>query len=354
MDKFKIKADDLRVLYQDKKLSISQIAKIYGCSYITVWKRMKRFCVKSRTLSEANRLSMATRRINIPVSRLKDLYKRQRFSAIKIAQLYNCHHSTVLERMDECHIKRRDPVEANTLFKKKNFSNDLKEKAYLIGFRTGDLYVTQISKNGRTLRVEGSSTRKEQISHIEGLFSKYGRVRKGNFIGFDGQKFKRISCLVNDTFSFLLEKKDFIETWIFKNSDYFWSFVAGYVDAEGHIGVHSRGGINQAVFSLSSSDQGILKQIHKRFLKEGINAKLGISHPAGYKSSKKKKPYKRDYWALGIYSKLSLLKLFDFLAPNLKYSLRIKSLQKARDNIWERNRKFGYLRMGIKNGGILL
>jgi len=353
MYKFKIESNDLKGLYQNKKLSISEIAKFYGCSFITVWKRMKRFGIKSRTLSEANRLSMMGRKINIPIDQLKDLYGRRKLSILKIAQFYNCHHSTVLDRMDEYGIKRRDFVDANTLFKKRNFINNLKEKAYLIGFRTGDLYVNKISKNGRTLRIEGSSTRKEQIDHIEGLFSKYGRVRKRNFVGFDSQSFKRISCFVNDSFSFLLEKKDFIEPWILKSNEYFWNFVAGYVDAEGHIGVHGNSRARQAIFSLSSSDGVILRQIYERFLKEGINAKLRISHPAGYKSSQKKKPYKKDYWALNVHSKFSLLRLFDFLAPNLKYPLKIKSLQRARNNIQKRNRKFGYLRMEVKNGRAL-
>lgn len=349
-----MKASDLRGLYQDRKLSISKIAKIYGCSYTTVWKRMEKFSIKPRTLSEANKLNMLTRKIDIPVDQLKDLYKRQKLSVLKIARLFNCHHSTILDRMKEYHIKRRNLTEANTLFRKKNFSDDLKRKAYLIGFRTGDLYVTRISKNGKTLRIEGSSTRNEQIDHIKSLFSKYGRVKKGNFIGFKGQNFKRISCLVNDSFRFLLEKKDSIEPWILEDNDYFWSFVAGYVDAEGHIGIHGYGKTRQVIFSLCSSDRVILRQIYEYFLKMGINAKLRISHPAGYKSSQKKKPYKRDYWALNVHSKLSLLRLFDFLALNLEYPLKIKSLQKARNNIQERNRKFGYLRMEAKNGRALL
>lgn len=353
MYKFKIKASDLKALYHDKQFSISKIARIYGCSFTTIWQQMRRFRIKPRTLSEANRLNMMTRKIDIPEDRLRDLYECQKLSVLKIAKLYNCHHSTVLDRMEEHHIKRRDWVEANTIFKKRDFSNDLNEKAYLMGFRTGDLYVTKISKNGRTLRIEGSSTRKEQIDHIENLFSKYGPVKRENFVGFDNQIFKRIRCLVNNTFQFLLKKKDGIDPWILKDKDFFWNFVAGYVDAEGHIGVHGKQ-MGQVIFSLCSSDRIILRQIHECLLKEGINAKLRISHPAGYKSGKKKKPYKRDYWALNVHSKLSLLRLFNFLAPNLKHPLRIKSLQAAKDNIEERNRKFGYLRMGVSNGRALL
>ena len=286
------------------------------------------------------------KKIIIPKSVLEDLYIEQRIPSTKIANKFNCHHSVIFKRMREYGIKAREKSEAMTIYPKVNFSGNLKEKAYMIGFRTGDLWVNKINKNGKTILIQCNSTRNEQINLVEKLFSKYGHIKTSLVKDPQGNNETRISCYVNDSFSFLLKKKDKIKKWILDNNEYFFAFLAGYVDAEGHIGVHKYGGAEQACLIISSYDSNILLQIWSKLSSLNIRCpKPRIGHFEGYVTERKKLPYRRDYWILNTYSKMSLLILLNILANFIKHEKRLSDLQDALNNINVRNEKFGNLRM---------
>lgn len=344
---FKIESEKLENLYFNQKLSISSIARIYGCSYITVWERMKEFKIKPRTLSEAMKLVMETRKIQIPRDELKNLYEKHKFSTLKIAKIYNCHHKTVLKKMKDYGIKSRENTEANTLYPKYDFSGDLLEKAYLLGFRTGDLHVRKVSKTGKTIRIEGTSTQLDQIKFIKKLFSRYGHTHQYKAKGFRKDDFWHIYCLVNNTFDFLLAKKRRIPRWILDNKKYFFAFFAGYIDAEGCIKIYgNKKRIKQARFILASYDKNILREIREKLISICIKCgRLRIASPKGYKTNRKPLPYKENYYGFGIFSKESLLRLFDNIQNYIKHPGRFQDLEKAKKNIKWRNEKFGNLRM---------
>lgn len=66
---------------------------------------------------------------------------------------------TVLDHLQRLIVKRRDKVTAQraavTVHEKKPFSGEQKERAYLLGFRTGDLAAL---RHGRAVSVETAST----------------------------------------------------------------------------------------------------------------------------------------------------------------------------------------------------
>lgn len=342
---FKIEKGRLKNLYYVKKLSISAIAEIYGCSYTTVWSRMKEFRIKPRTLSGAMKLVMEVRKTQIPKNELKHLYEKRKLSTLKIARIYNCHHKTVLQKMKDYGIKSRENTEANTLYPKHKFLGNLVEKAYLLGFRLGDLYVCKINKEGKTIRVEGTSTQLDQIRLITKLFSKYGHIYKYKIKAFRGDTFWRIYCLVDNTFDFLLEKKQEIPQWILNNKKYFFPFLSGYIDAEGCIYLANTT-ILQANFTLASYDKNILFQIWRKLNSLGIKCpKPRISAKKGYTSKKKVLPYLQDYWYLGVHSKSSLNNLFNEILPFIKHRRKRETVKTAISNIKWRNRIFGNLRM---------
>lgn len=344
---FKIEREELKNLYFNQKLSISSIAKVYGCSYITVWKRMKEFKIKPRTLSEAMKLVMERRKIQISEDELRNLYEKRKLSTLKIAKIYNCYHQTILRKMKEFGIKSRENTEANTLYPKYNFSGNLIEKAYLLGFRMGDLNVYKTSKTGKTIRIEGNSTKLSQMKLIKKMFGKYGHFKKYKAKGFRGDDFWHGYCLVNNTFDFLLIKKESVPLWILNNKKYFFPFLAGYIDAEGSIKIYgNKGCIKQARFLLTSYDKIILHQIREKLISVGIKCgRLGIVSPKGYKTEKKPLPYNENYYGFGIFSKNSLLCLFDNIQNYIKHPKRFRDLKKAKKNIEWRNKKFGNLRM---------
>jgi len=338
---------ELEKLYWSEKLSISEIAQKLGVSYWFVWQRMNKWGIKRRNLSEANTLNNLSRKIIIPESVIRELYIHKKLPVTKIAEVFNCHHSVILRRMKEFGIKSREWSEANTLYPKHNFSGDLIEKAYLLGFRAGDLYVCKPNKTGKTIRIEGNSTKLSQINLIKNLFGRYGRFVKYKLKGFREDDFWHSYCLVNNTFDFLLRKEKTIPRWILNNKKYFSPFLAGYIDAEGSIKIYgNKGCIKQVRFILASYDKTILSQIRERLISIGIKCgRLRINSPKGYRTKRKPLPYKEDYYGFGIYSKKSLLQLFDCIQDYLKHPDRVYDLERTQRNIKWRNEKFGNLRM---------
>jgi len=291
------------------------------------------------------KLIIKTRKINISKAELKNIYEKRKLSTLKIAKIYNCYHQTILRKMKEFGIKSRKNTEANTLYPKYNFSGNLIEKAYLIGFRTGDLYIYRINKTGETIKVEGTSTIPAQIKLIENLFNKYGHIYKDKIKGFRGDIFQRVHCYVNDSFSFLLEKNRKIPKWILTNEKLFFAFLAGYIDAEGCIYIVNTK-VPQANFMLSSYDKKILFQIWTELNLLNIKCpKPVISARKGYTSKKKPTPYNQDYWSLAVHSKVSLISLFNNVSPLLKHKAKKIAVKNALENIKWRNKAFANLRM---------
>lgn len=328
---YKIPKDELRDLYEKQKLSPYQIANIYGCNHNTIGRRLLAYGIKVRNLSEAQKLRWG---VNIPEGELRNFYEKQGLSTSQIAQQYGVSQTTIVNRMKEYHIKARPFPEATIIYPKSDFSGDLIEKAYLIGFRLGDLHVEKPNENGQVIAVSCCSTKGEQIQLFKKLFDRYTHVNVGK-----PDKEGRVctTCCLNLSFDFLLPQEDKIEEWILANRDHFIAFVAGYTDAEGYIGISG----DQARFELKSYDKNILHQIHANLSlldikcpKPSIHEEKG--HPNKYGSYQN-----QDSWRLGVYRRDSLQKLFALIALHLKHAKRRRDMERAKKNVEERLRKFG-------------
>jgi DNA-binding Lrp family transcriptional regulator len=325
-------------MYYKRRLSKNQIAKALGYSASTISRRMKDLNMESRSLSEALRIARRDLRIEIPEEVLRELYVKRALSAEEIGEILGCSPNTVYRRLQEHGIKVRSTAEAAVRYPKSDFSGDLLEKAYLIGFRLGDLYVCKPNKQGTTILITCSSTRKEQIQLIKSLFEKYGRV---NISELDSRGNFSVSCLINESFDFLLEKKDDIEDWILADDERFFAFFAGYSDAEANIGVYS----GKARFRIDSYDKNIILKSHAKL------ASLGIKFPRPYidrkkgsiASRKRGSTYRKDRWLMETKRKSSLLQLFEQLDPYLKHPAKRKRVKEAIENIKWRNETYGNL-----------
>jgi len=325
----------LRRLYLHKKLPFPQIAGIYNCTPCCIRYKLRKFKIPIRSISEA---MMVDRGINIPKKALKKLYLKDRLSTLKIAKIYHCDDEAIRWRLHKFNIPIRSKFEANRIYPVYDFNKNLEEKSYLIGFRIGDLWVGLIRKNSQTICVRCSSTKWEQINLIKNLFSSYGHVRINKR---DKRGAIKIRCHLNMTFGFLLNKKDEISRWIYKNNKYFMAFLAGYFDAEGCMGVRRD---NTAGLWISSDDKNILHQIYRKLntlnikcLRPKISRKKGFTDNFGRRNN--------DKWAIGVFRKSSLLRLLDFMGAYLKHPKNIKAMKIVTKNINERNKKFGNLRM---------
>jgi intein-encoded DNA endonuclease-like protein len=340
--KINISKKELKNLYVDRRMSSPEIAKIYHCSPVVIRYWLRKYGIKIRTKSEANRLLY---NINIPKKDLKKLYLEKKMSSPEIARKFKYSPGLVRNRLREYKIPIRSLQEALLLsntpkYPRHNFSGSLEEKAYLIGFRRGDLYVYRDSQ--RSVIVSMESSKVAQIKLFENLFSKYGHIwrskpvwRKGKF----NRKYRKISvqCYLNNTFEFLVEKKDLIEPWILKNKKYFAAFLAGYADAEGSFCIYNGCDGN---FSIRSQDKNILHQIRTELIELGI-----LCRPTQIARKKGTKDIEgtisnEDIWGLWIYRKNALLKLFDLINPYLKHADKRRRMEIVKNNILERNKKY--------------
>lgn len=326
----KIPKSKLEKLYFKKKLSIPQIAENLRHDLSIIVRELKRHRIPRRSLSEALVLSWRKKRIKRSV--IEKLYHVKKLTQEQIAKKLHKSPEHICKLMKEYGLKARRPSYYHTLYRKYDFSNDLKEKAYLIGFRTGDLGV-HLSPSGKLIIVSSTSTKKEQIRLFKNLFQKYGHIwiskprRDRN---------KAFMVSLNRTFNFLLPKQDKVPAWARRDKKYFLSFLAGYTDAEGCFYISKD---RVAGFRLASYDKKTLKQIHAGLLRIGIicnppklSIKKGFIKSDGC-------IYRNDLWCFTINKKSSLFSLLQLLEPKLKHQKRLRDLKRAKQNIFERNQK---------------
>lgn len=344
-----ISKKDLERLYLKESLSTSKIAEIYNCGKATVQERMKNFGIPARSKSEALKLIPRPEKYKISRKKLTELYWRKELSAYKIAEIYNCSPSAISSKLRRFNISRRTDVEGIILtnserckkiaravsrYCKKDFSGSDSEKAYLIGFRLGDMNIMK-KKYGETIYASSSTTKKEQIGLMRSLFKKFGHILV--YKTKKDTKVKRIenfqfTAHLNLSFNFLLDKKDEIKKWILKNNNYFLSFLAGYTDAEGSFGVYNGFGS----FALGSYDRNIIHQAHCKLRLLGIKTEDPHMMVKGGHVDKRGVRTLKDLWSLRIRRKGELNKFIRLIEPRLRHLKRKRDLLRVKENVSSR------------------
>jgi len=325
----KIAKEELIELYIKQGLTTFEISEKYNCCQATIWKRLKRFGIKVRPPRSPNPY--------VPDKEtLLELYVKKRLSSWELEKLHGFSRSTVHRKLRAYGIKTRSPACAQMVHSRKDFSGDLLEKAYLIGFRLGDLRVRTGGENSETISIECGTTKEEQLQLIKNMFKRYSTpwISKKNKRGA-----KSIGVGLPLSFSFLLSKV--APDWIFNKEEPFFSFLAGFTDAEGYIGVLKRG----AVYALGNYDKELLERIRETLIKFGISCrKLYLGARKGYVMSEGY-VHNGDYWSLRISKKVDLLKLLNTLSPYTWHLAKVSALNLAIEDIEARNRKFGNINM---------
>ena len=327
-EKYFISKNELKNLYLKQKLSTDQIAKKYGCDSVTIVYRMRKYGIKSR-----GHLGL-TKPINISKEKLEYLYHDRKLSAVKIAKILHRSKGGIERKINNFNILTRNIDNRACKYKKFDFSENLTEKAYMIGFRLGDLNVVP-TKNLIIARC--STTKINQVNLIKNLFSPYTTphlviAKRGTF---------EITAHLNKTFSFLLPKQDDIEPWILENSQCFWAFFAGYSDAEGCLHLHRACGKQLTPFSLfqlSSYDKNILRQLWKGLNKSDIlSPPPAICHLKGTPCGNSKYFSNDDSWRFTVSRKDCLWKLIHFWKKYSKHKDKQTAIERAKRNIILRN-----------------
>ncbi len=309
-------------LYLKQRLSTDAIAKLHSYkSHVTILNYLKKYNIPRRS-KLGNRIS-----INISKKALVDLYYSQRLTQKQIAKNFGNQSPEGIRRLMKIYnLKPRNYSETNTKYPKFDFSGDLKEKAYLIGFRLGDLNIYKVHE---LIQARCSSTIKEQADLFKNLFNNYGHVditiaKRGTF---------EMVVLLNQSFRFLLPKKDIIEKWILKNNEYFLSFLAGYSDAEGSYFMrkpyYKNSTLSWGSFEIGTYDKNIIYTIFEKLKSLGIEG--AFSNP------KRKIHQNKELWRLTINKKQSLWNFIKLIRLDHKHKNKISELEEVKNNLVLRN-----------------
>lgn len=231
-----------------------------------------------------------------------------------------------------------------TKYPKVPFSGNLKEKAYIIGLRYGDL---SVQKHGRNLRISTASTHPDMIKLFESVFCSYGKVGKyPKYNNGTDRYYWSTYCDLDKSFSFLLTKKDSIPMWILENNDYFFSFLSGYFDAEGCLSLYvDPKGNSNVQFIIKTCDKGVLEDILNNLHKLGFEINIRLVKKADGVS------YNRNYWYLGTGSRKQVIPLLERL--NLRHYEKLekfKLLMALENTGWNMGKeKIVLLRRGVKD-----
>ncbi|MBI2148119.1 hypothetical protein HYU23_00410 [Candidatus Woesearchaeota archaeon] len=310
-EKINIKKTKLYNLYNKEKLSIYKIAKLCSCSSTCILCKLREFKIKTRKKKE----------VKISKKQLKDYYIKDKKSLSEIAKIKKCSVSTILKLMKKFNIKRRTLSESIMKYKKRNFDGKKNLKAYMTGFRIGDLNVT---KESHQIKLKTNTTKLDQVHLVKENFGNYGHF----YLKERGGEYE-MSCLLDKSFKFLIKKHKNIPKWIIKNNECFINFLAGYTDAEGNIGIYDK----RARYRVGSYDKEILYEIHEKLQSMKINGTFILETQAGiYKYGK----LNGDFWRINISKKEELLALVRTLKPHIKHRKRYNDLIAAENNIIER------------------
>ncbi len=309
-------------LYSKQKLPTGTIAKLLSCkSHVTILNYLKKYNIPRR--------SKLGNRISIQISReiLFDLYHKEKLTQKQIAKNFGNRSDTGIRRLMRTYgIKTKSDSESHIKYPKFDFSGDLKEKAYLIGFRLGDLNIHKVHE---LIQARCSSTITEQASLFRDIFNNYGHVsittaKRGTL---------EMVILLNMSFNFLLPKKDLIEDWILQNNSYFLPFLAGYADAEGSYYLRTPYYKNKktpwGVFEIQTYDKNIIYTIFKYLVDIGIECTFSVNT--------QRLRYKQDMCRLTIVKKQSLWDFIKLIEPYHQHKNKIKDLQKVKENLILRN-----------------
>lgn len=320
-----ISRDLLQDLYVNQGLTTYQVAEKLGFCQGTVWNRLNEYGIKPRPSYVP---------VDLSKRQLKSWYIDQKLSTWGIEKKFGYSRGTIYRKLKELGLGTRNIAKSHIRFPRKDFSGNILEKAYLIGFRIGDLNVTQRGLQSETIIIKCATTKQGQVKLFKNLFAHYGHIIEGNPTK-EGKI--NIQANLNTSFSFLLDKSPDSYKWVFKNKKTFFAFLAGFSDAEGSF-FFSRG---MGVFSIGNYDKLLLTKIRK-FLK-----RFGVETPqlAVYYQINRKKYQgylsKNDYYTLRCSRKKYLLKLIGLLEPQIKHPDKLRKAHLVKENIIERNVKFG-------------
>ncbi|MBN1811245.1 MAG: hypothetical protein JXA14_05355 [Anaerolineae bacterium] len=291
--------------YTEQQLSTAAIAERLGCSETAVRNKLIQYGIERRT-------PWAHNAVDLDEDELRRLYEEEGLTLKTIAEVYGCSPATVSRKMSRYGVEARPPWREH--YPRHDFSSNPLEKAYLVGFRLGDLTVRRAELS---IEVIMTTTCQEQVELMHDLFDRYGHVYEHRTP--DGRVFMQVR--LNKTFDFLLPKKDCVPDWILADDERFFACLAGYIDADGSIRI---AGSHSARLDIQSYDSGFQQDTWKQLTVQGFSlSEPAVVVPAGYINAAGIIRNK-DTWGLNIHRRREVARLLQRLIPHLKHRKRLR------------------------------
>lgn len=259
---------------------------------------------------------------------LSELYHEQGLTQEAIAKMFDTSQATIYRLMKRFNIHARPRTLALRKYPRYDFDGTDADKAYIIGFRLGDLYVRR-PPGKKAIQVACNTTVDAQIRLFKTLFGKYGHIAINGFKDPTGGEAKQLTAYLNESFEFLLPGDKIIPDWILTDDSLFMNFWAGYTDAEGSIGhgiYQCRGRPTARHWAWwGTTDEIIIRQARQRLHDLGY-------HPSNVWHCQRK----GQVWSFAIGAREPLLRFLTAILPLLRHADRrtqaIKTLEFVKEH----------------------
>jgi hypothetical protein len=295
--------EELAVLYLTQQASVHKISRMYAIDRRTVRRWLIHAGVPLRTHSEV--VNLLVRHPPVEPSILRDLYWNSNLSLKQIGLRLGASSSWVRNQMLDAGVPLKAPWREK--YAKTSFSGDSVERAYLTGFRVGDLHC---NRDGNQVRIETSTTHPAMWELIFSSFSQYGKVSRTP--SRTGKGFQwLVYAYLDRSFEFLLDKHTSIPAEILGDEVLFLAFLSGYLDAEGNLRIFEDDGQSVVSIRINSEDEGILRDIRKILSKMGYHVYFGLEKKEGTYHGK---TYRDNVWNVGMFRKDEVVSLLGKLS----------------------------------------
>lgn len=177
-----------------------QISEVLNVDPETIRRCMKKLGIPRRNRSQAQLPRM---KLKVTPHDLHRLYWVERKSLNQIARDFGVTAGIVRRRMRRFKIARRSISEAMIKNKRKSFSGSEVERSYLLGLRAGDIHAT---KSRRSIQASTTTSHLSMIDCFWKAFGRYGHIGKTAVRDAESNYKYCIYVLLDDSFNFLLHK----------------------------------------------------------------------------------------------------------------------------------------------------
>lgn len=174
------------------------------------------------------------------------------------------------------------------------------DKAYMLGLRHGDLSVSRPWKG--VVRVSTSTTHPAMSRLFRNLFSRYGHVYELPRFKGDTKSYEwNLQAILDDSFAFLEPSVEDCWAWVSGNGDRLLAYIAGVIDAEGHVGIFRNYKTVAIIVSIFNTKRDFLVKIKSSLDSMGCHV-LGpyLDKRKGTSSGKYRIMRRQDYWRIAI------------------------------------------------------